>query len=119
METFAYADDLAIHAFDQSKLIDAISIVEQWVEKNKMKINKKKSGIIVHKKRHRKNKKDVKEDVEGFPIVERYKYLGIWLDSSMNYEYQLEEMRKKIEKSMKIINIMKWKKLAWWRVTYL
>ena len=37
----------------------------------------------------------------------------------MNYEYQMNEMRKKIEKSMKLINTMKWKKIAWWRVTYL
>ena len=56
METFAYADDLAIHAFGNEKLIKAIRIVEEWAANNKMKINKKKSGIIIHKKRLRKGK---------------------------------------------------------------
>ena len=51
MEIFAYADDLAIHAYDLTKLETAIDIIERWVQENNMKINKKKSGIMFHKKR--------------------------------------------------------------------
>ena len=48
VEVFAYADDLAIHGFDEDKLKQAMKIVEEWIRKNNMKINKKKSGIIFH-----------------------------------------------------------------------
>ena len=47
IEAFAYADDVALHAFDESKLNKALDIVEKWVIRNKMKINKKKSETLV------------------------------------------------------------------------
>ena len=50
-QTFAYADDLAIMEKGKKKLERAIDIVEEWTKANKMKINKKKSGIIFYKKR--------------------------------------------------------------------
>jgi len=48
VEVFAYADDLAIHGFDEDKLKKVMIVVENWVRKNNMKINKKKSGILFH-----------------------------------------------------------------------
>ena len=44
-----------------------------------MKINKKKSGIIWFKRYKYKNKENPKE-INGFPEVRKYKYLGIWID---------------------------------------
>ena len=46
---YAYADDLAIIGKDKEKLEEAITIVQNWTDKNKMKINKKKSAIIFYK----------------------------------------------------------------------
>ena len=54
IEVFACADDLAAHAFDLDKLSEAIQLVEKWAEDNNMKINRKKSGILFHKKRKSK-----------------------------------------------------------------
>ena len=51
-----------------------------------MTINKKKSGIIFYKKKKRKRLKD--NDIAGYPIVEEYKYLGIWMDQKMTFEKQ-------------------------------
>ena len=46
-----------------------------------MKINKKKSGIIIHKESRRGRKRKVMEkEINGFPIVNSYKYLGIYLN---------------------------------------
>jgi hypothetical protein len=45
---FAYADDLAIIGICKVKLMEAMDIVEEWVEMNKLTINKKKSGIMIH-----------------------------------------------------------------------
>ena len=44
----AYADDLAVIGFRKSELKRAIEIVEQWAKVNKIIINKKKSGVMIH-----------------------------------------------------------------------
>ena len=49
--TYAYADDLAIVGRYKSQINKAIDITEDWTTKNKMIINKKKSGIIFFKKK--------------------------------------------------------------------
>ena len=81
-----------------------------------MKINKKKSGIIFYKKKKKKIKKD--KEIMGYPEVDEYKYLGIWMDSKMTFERQYKETKCKIEKGIKMINIMKWKKCSAWKKTY-
>ena len=48
---FAYADDLVIIGICKANLLDAMNIVEAWAIKNKITINKKKSGIMIHKNR--------------------------------------------------------------------
>ena len=55
-KVYAYADDLAIIGQNKFKLKDAINIVEAWTYKNKMKVNKKKSGIIFYKRKKTKTK---------------------------------------------------------------
>ena len=52
-DTFAFADDLAVNGFLDKNLKKAIKIIEKWMNENKMKINRKKSGIIYHTKRNR------------------------------------------------------------------
>ena len=85
-QVFAYADDLAIVGQGKNKIEVAIKIVEEWTRKNKMKINKKKSGIMIFKKKRRKNAENEEKEITGYPIVEEYKYLGIWLDSRMSFK---------------------------------
>ena len=46
--TFGYADDLSITGRSFQKLKEAIKICEEWTRRNKMKINRTKSGIILH-----------------------------------------------------------------------
>ena len=50
-KVYAYADDLAIVNKHRSNLELAIEIVEEWTKDNLMIINKKKSGIIMHRKK--------------------------------------------------------------------
>ena len=82
-EIFAYADDLAVNNYGEEQMKKTIKIIEQWVEKNDMKINKKKSGIIFHKKKKSGKKQLHKKEIEGFPVIGEYKYLGIWIDETM------------------------------------
>ncbi len=81
-----------------------------------MKINKKKSGIIFFK-RYRQ-KKQVAQEINGFPTVRKYKYLGLWIDEKLNWDDHLEHIENKIDKAMKILRIMKWKNTTVWKQTY-
>ena len=72
-----------------------------------MKINKKKSGIILHKKNSKRKRK--KSEFHGYPIVNEYKYLGIYIDSKLSFKPHLDYIKKKIDNGFKLINIMKWK----------
>ena len=56
-QTYAYADDLATIGKGRKKIEEAIKIVEVWTRENNMIINKKKSGIIIHKNKRTKVKK--------------------------------------------------------------
>ena len=59
--SLAYADDLAIVGFNKCRLREAISIVELWAYINRIIINKKKSGVMIHARRGRTCKKDIGE----------------------------------------------------------
>ena len=50
-----------------------------------MKINRKKSGIMFVKKRNSKVK-ETRRDIQEYPIVEEYKYLGIWIDYKFSFD---------------------------------
>ena len=83
LEVFAYADDLAIVGQRYRKLKDAIRIVENWAHVNIMTINKKKSGIIIHRTNGKRKKK--RKKYKDFPIVDEYKYLGVYIDSKLSF----------------------------------
>ena len=80
--SLAYADDLAIIGYDKKRLELAINIVEEWADKNKITINKKKSGVMIHSSRGKPCKKDT-GDIIGYPYKNEYKYLGIIIDKNL------------------------------------
>ena len=59
-----------------------------------MKINKQKSGIIFCKRKSMK--KDNRKDIEGYPVVQKYKYLGIIIDEKLSFNNHMEYIRVKI-----------------------
>ena len=86
---FAYADDLAVIGFLKTRLVQAIEIIEKWAFKNKITINKLKSGIMIHAKRGRSSKKD-EGTLLDYPYKKEYKYLGIIIDKNLTLQRQLE-----------------------------
>ena len=66
LHALAYADDLCVLGICKTNLIKAIDIIEEWTEKNKLIINKKKSGVIIHGNGGKAAKKD-KGFIREFP----------------------------------------------------
>ena len=66
-DAFAYADELAVIGFDRCRLFKSIEIVENWARNNNMVINKKKSGIILHRSRGPIPKSD-RGHIRDYPI---------------------------------------------------
>ena len=58
------------------------------------------------------NKTKAPATIMGYPIVKEYKYLGIWFDNRMSFDKHYEEIKIKVEKGMKIVNVLKWKKAS-------
>ena len=109
-ETFAYADDLAVVGYKIPALKQCIRRVKKRASDNNMVINRKKSGIIFHLKRRKSINGTVTSDIMNYPIKTEYKYLGVYLDINMKLKFQLDTVKKKVEKGMKMINILKWKR---------
>ena len=58
LEVLAYADDLAVIGIGHKELQKAIITIERWIERNRMKLNKGKSGIMFHGKRGKRLKEN-------------------------------------------------------------
>ena len=77
-----------------------------------MAINLNKCGIINHKGTIvTDTEDDPQPKLLGIPVIRKYKYLGVIIDKNLNLKDHLEYIETKIKKSIKMINIAKWKKL--------
>ena len=68
----------------------------------------------LYRPRLKDNKNRFLNNYLDIPIVNEYKYLGIYIDKNLNFKKQLEYMEKKMKKAEKIINIAHWKKIPIW-----
>ena len=76
-----------------------------------MKINRKKSGIMFIKKR-KDSQYQLRQEINGYPIVKIYKYLGIWFDERLTFDHHIAVIKEKIEKGLRLVDLMKWKKAS-------
>jgi len=95
-DIFAYADDRAICIYSMNELRKAIKIIEDWSNQAGIPINYKKSGILNIIKTTRTPKIIKEEMIENYPVVKKYKYLGVWLDEKLNPKTHIESYRQKI-----------------------
>ena len=70
-----------------------------------MEINKGKSGIMFLEEKNKNNieKKYKKLNIEKYPILNKYKYLGVILDNNMNLKFNTQYVINKLRKNQKII----------------
>ena len=112
-----YADDILLLCETIPQVKRCIQIIENWSSKNGMKLNKKKSGIMVFAPREdkdipcmilttkkiQKGKRIIFEkewipackEIMGIPLVNEYKYLGTRLDCKLTMKKQLDFIKEK------------------------
>ena len=89
-EILAYADDLCVLCQDKNELLRAIRIIDKWPKENGINVNRKKSGIFVIRG------EEQKDNVEGYPIINEYKYLGILINKKLNIQNHIGSINKKL-----------------------
>ena len=108
-----YADDTAIIYSDKQKeqiekhLNDDMAIVKTWLDENKLTLNvkKTKSMLIGNKKLlNEAEHLDVRLDMDSIEQVGAFKYLGVWLDSSLKFTYHISKMSSKISSAIGVIS---------------
>ena len=88
----AYADDLCVLCEGRSQLINIIKIIDKWSKLNGINVNKLKSGIMIV------NNYNIDENnIEGYPIIKEYKYLGILIKDKMNIQNHKSNIDKKLD----------------------
>lgn len=109
-----YADDILILCDTIGRTAECIKIIEEWSVRNGMTLNKNKSGIVVfaersahsvplYRKATEKEKEEGEEnnwiparkEIQGVPLVSKYKYLGTYLDSKLTLKTQINSISKK------------------------
>ena len=89
-EILAYADDLCVLCQDKNELIRVIKKIDLWSRDNGINVNKNKSGIFVVKG------KEQNDNIEGYPIIKEYKYLGILINDKLNIQNHIGLINKKL-----------------------
>ena len=99
-----YADDTVIYQKHQSvccavqSLQDDLDRLVRWCDQNKLTINVKKTKAMVFTTSPRKKLPPINLLLrnERLAVVDSYKYLGLTLDSALNYEQHIKYMVKTI-----------------------
>ena len=109
-----YADDTVIwtngvNIFDlQDKLQQDLISIMYWLRANKLSINVSKcKSMLVHSVNHpiRGTNLRVKIDNEYLECVSAYKYLGIYLDTTLSFSEHIDYMRRKINKRLGVLRV--------------
>ena len=87
LSTLFYADDIVIMAENEKSLQSMLDIVTMWCKKWRLMINRDKSNVV-----HFRSKNNIRSSflfklgTDVLCYVENYKYLGVVLDESLDYE---------------------------------
>ena len=105
---FAYADDLAAICTSFAQLHHLIDTIDKWSKDNSTPINYGKSGILNILKNCRSRKMVGGGKFRDYPIKKEYKYLGIWINETLDPKYHLyhpkvADKREFIERRLKWI----------------
>ena len=89
--TRAYADDIACIWISKEQTIEAIQIMKELTEANKMRINPSKSGIL--RILNRSGKAKGIPNVLNISEVTSYKYLGVEINQTISLNEHIKILR--------------------------
>ena len=92
-DIFIYADDLAI-ILSINKLERTIQLLRDVSRNFDLKINDKKSGLLIIKKRQKNPFKNLTH-VQAIPFVDHYRYLGVEIDNKGEIGTYITKIKKK------------------------
>ena len=86
-----------------------LSQVCEWFKANKLSINVNKCNYMIfhNGKRFCVNDICIRIDNTALPRVDKTKFLGVYLDSSLSWKYHISEVESKVSKSIGIISKIK------------
>uniref|UniRef100_A0A3P9J1E7 Reverse transcriptase domain-containing protein n=1 Tax=Oryzias latipes TaxID=8090 RepID=A0A3P9J1E7_ORYLA len=108
-----YADDTVIYS-SKSNIVDIqhsiqhdFNSVQLWLQSNKLLLNKSKSYFMLFQKRLRPvaaSEINVTYlDMSPISAAEKFKYLGLWLDSSLSFSAHIQSIVHKISYRLKLL----------------
>ncbi len=89
-DLYGFADDHLVLNCTLSDLRRCINIVREWGIKYNVKLNPAKSGVLEVPPKYGKITLEVGSVFEGVPVVDSYKYLGLWLTQKLTAEKHLD-----------------------------
>ena len=98
-DLLGYADDMLIICSSLTQLRRVVETIREWSSDNNLKLNESKSGIIEFLPRLGRQSSVLKVGslFAGIPVVEKYKYLGMWVNSKLTMDLQLEYIKEKAQ----------------------
>ena len=102
--TLAYADDVAIFSRSRTHIQDALNIIADWNEENKLELNTKKTKVIKFRNGGRLCKADILEYCgEEIEFVNEFRYLGITLTPKISFTKHIQNLKNKSASAMSTI----------------
>ena len=90
-----YADDLVVIGENESDLQNMLNILDKWCKDWKMKVNNNKTKVMHYRPLNRDpSTYNFRLGNHHLDIVDTYKYLGIVMHYSLNYEFTAEVLAK-------------------------
>jgi hypothetical protein len=86
-----YADDLVVMSDDKQKLQEMLNIVERYSKKWEIKINANKTQFIKLGSYDRESRVPLQLDKQRIERVQKFKYLGVWIDGDIKAAEHIEE----------------------------
>lgn len=97
-----YSDDCHMQTAEmneedsQSKLGQALEIIDKWCDTNGLEINRNKCEFVRFTKKHKLLTPTLQFKGETIEFTNRVKYLGLLIDSKLSWELNLSEIENKI-----------------------